>query len=356
MVELAQLDGDVNALRRLVSLGLAADTSGAQAWYLRWHLAVASGDSARRAFWTNADLPCLAYVRIAAAPRGALPLEEDAERAGKEYLRCADTPEITAMVERWRALNRGRPRQALRFTELSEEPARLGLQRRISQALYWGGDTAAAREGATRLRALAAATPKGPPERRAQLADHCLLGQWDLAQRRTGGIERLLLRLRSATGAGLEPQQASALRRETLLCTALLGAMRSSILGSPDAHDRVERLDSLARVFIFEICCSLALSGTNLVVARLWEEQQDPMRALAAVRRRAGGFGLAPLFESTFLREEGRLAAQVGDTAAAIRAYQRYLNLRRDPEPMAWAEAEQVRAELARLVGEGERR
>jgi hypothetical protein len=171
-----------------------------------------------------------------------------------------------------------------------------------------------------------------------------------------GGIERVLQRLRSATGAGLEPEQAAGLRRETLLCAALLEAIRGSILRSPDAPKSLERLDSLSRVFIFEICCGLSLTGTNLVVARLWEEQQDPTRALAAIQRRAGGFGLAPLFESTFLREEGRLAARVGDTAAAIRAYQRYLNLRRDPEPIARGEAEQVRAELARLVGEGEHR
>jgi hypothetical protein len=32
---------------------------------------------------------------------------------------------------------------------------------------------------------------------------------------------------------------------------------------------------------------------------------------------------------STFLREEGRLAALTGDTAGAIRAYQHYLALRR---------------------------
>jgi hypothetical protein len=52
------------------------------------------------------------------------------------------------------------------------------------------------------------------------------------------------------------------------------------------------------------------------------------------------------------LREEGRLAAAVGDTAGAIRAYDHYLALRATPsdyEP--WRlQRDSVRAELAALI------
>jgi len=54
---------------------------------------------------------------------------------------------------------------------------------------------------------------------------------------------------------------------------------------------------------------------------------------------------------STQLREEGRLAALVGDTAAAVRAYRHYLALRNDPEPVLRPEVERIRAELERLEG-----
>jgi hypothetical protein len=90
----------------------------------------------------------------------------------------------------------------------------------------------------------------------------------------------------------------------------------------------------------------------NLVLAHLWEAQGDLPRALQAVRRRAAGYGLTPLLISTFLREEGRLAALAGEREAAIRAYQHYLALRPDPEPSVKPEVEQVRADLADLVGE----
>ena len=90
----------------------------------------------------------------------------------------------------------------------------------------------------------------------------------------------------------------------------------------------------------------------NLVLAHLWEAQGDLPRALQAVRRRAAGYGLTPKFMSTFLREEGRLAALVGERGEAIRAYQGYLALRPDPEPSVKPEVDQVRADLADLIGE----
>lgn len=61
---------------------------------------------------------------------------------------------------------------------------------------------------------------------------------------------------------------------------------------------------------------------------------------------------LAPIFMSTFLHEEGRLSALTGDTVGAIRAYQHYLALRRDPEPALRPEVDRVRAELAALLSE----
>jgi hypothetical protein len=49
------------------------------------------------------------------------------------------------------------------------------------------------------------------------------------------------------------------------------------------------------------------------------------------------------------LREEGRLAALVGDREGAIDAYIKYLELRSDPEPVLLDEVAAVRNELAQL-------
>jgi hypothetical protein len=83
--------------------------------------------------------------------------------------------------------------------------------------------------------------------------------------------------------------------------------------------------------------------------ARLLEQQGDRVAALNALRRRPYFIGWQP-FLAASLREEGRLAAAVGQRDVAIKAYQHYLTLRSNPEPALRAQADSVRAELARLT------
>ena len=52
MVEIAQVKGDTAAVFRLAKLGLSADSAS---WYLRWHRALALGDSALQAFWADSE-------------------------------------------------------------------------------------------------------------------------------------------------------------------------------------------------------------------------------------------------------------------------------------------------------------
>ena len=93
-------------------------------------------------------------------------------------------------------------------------------------------------------------------------------------------------------------------------------------------------------------CCEVG-AFTNIVLAQAYEASGDDARALDVTRR--GVWFHAPRFLSTYLREEGRLAAHLGDRAGAIRAYEHYLALRSDPEPVLRPERDRIRAELARL-------
>ena len=74
---------------------------------------------------------------------------------------------------------------------------------------------------------------------------------------------------------------------------------------------------------------------------------------MATVRRRFIGIATFPEYVR-YRREEGRLAALLGDTAGAIRAYRHYLVLRSAPEPKLKAQADSVRRELAALMREGQ--
>ena len=83
------------------------------------------------------------------------------------------------------------------------------------------------------------------------------------------------------------------------------------------------------------------------MLAQSYELSGDDAAALQVIRR--GKWFWPPRYLSSLLRDEGRLAAQLGDRAGAIRAYEHYLALRSDPEPVLRPERDRIRAELARL-------
>jgi eukaryotic-like serine/threonine-protein kinase len=353
MVDLAQIAGDTAEVHRLVALGLAADSTSDAARYLQWHLAVSLGDSARRAFWARPKLPLGVFGNISMFTSWTGIARGDGARAEiEEFRRLRGHSDINRFVKHMVAMNAGRPKEAYLPLGERDAPSRQVLQMRIQDALYWGGDTSAAVDAVRRLRPFAEAGPMRGAEAREQYHALCAVAQWRLARGETQGADVAIRRLRGATVPGLASADSAGFARYTALCTAVVEALQAAALRRPDARMRTERLDSLARTFIFEVCCGEAVPGVNLVLAHLWEAQGDLPRALQALRRRAGGYMLAALFMSTFLREEGRLAALAGEREAAIRAYQHYLALRPDPDPSVKPEVEQVRAELAMLLGE----
>ncbi|MGI9037797.1 MAG: hypothetical protein ACR2GQ_02945 [Gemmatimonadota bacterium] len=115
-------------------------------------------------------------------------------------------------------------------------------------------------------------------------------------------------------------------------CAILLEAIVAVVGNRPDAGYRLAALDS-AFVTGPDAAFSEVVAPGNLAAARLFELRDDPARALAAVRRRVVDIDGTHLLLAPSLRAEGRLAAMVGHTETAIRAYQYYLALRTDPEP-----------------------
>src|SRR5262249_20606613 len=132
-------------------------------------------------------------------------------------------------------------------------------------------------------------------------------------------------------------------------CAAMLAATEAVSTGRPDGRALLDRLDSLSAAGPPSWPGN---TGANLVIAALREKNGDVPRALAAVRRRVRGLPEALAYLPTYLREEGRLAALVGDRAGAIAAYGHYLALRPNPEAEVQPEVEAVRGELAGLTSQ----
>jgi hypothetical protein len=134
-----------------------------------------------------------------------------------------------------------------------------------------------------------------------------------------------------------------------LFCARMLDAWQSVLRRTADAARKVASLDSASRTVPPGWLAHF--QHVNLLLSRLYESQGDTPHALAVIRRRQYGLGL-PLYLSTYLREEGRLAALAGDRHGAIAAYHHYLALRQDPEPSLRPQVDQVRRELAKLLAE----
>lgn len=117
--------------------------------------------------------------------------------------------------------------------------------------------------------------------------------------------------------------------------------MRVQALGPTGPLAQLQRLDSVLKTVPLN-----ALPHWNYDVALAFARRGEWRSAAAAARRRL--FNRAPRL-TVFVRDEGRWSALAGDTASAIRAFERYLMLRENPEPVLVPERDSIRAELARL-------
>jgi DNA-binding SARP family transcriptional activator len=352
MVEIAQANGDSASVERLVRLGLAADSTSAQGWYLRWHRAVARSLPAQRRFWVDSlsmKPETFAWIHRFVAWTGVG--AADYLRSARLMLRqlAVTDPDRAELERRVLALNAGRPHEAA-LVGAFDPPVSFGLP--VREALYWGGDTVAAAESARRMEQYAAQTIARGEAEQLQVRSLCTLAAWRLAHGDSRYAETAVRRLQRVVVAGLAEIDSVGLAHYAAVCPLLLEAARTTALRLPSARSALVRADSAVRADY--VGQSL---GSNLIIARAAEAQGDLPFALRAVRRRAGGYGLLPMwYLSSFLREEGRLAALTGDTAGAIRAYRHYLVLRPDPEPEVRSEVADVRSKLAKLLTEATQR
>ena len=341
LVEVAAFDRDTAALRRAGALYLSYDSLSGTADYVRWRVAAGTSDepalAALRDRFDVLNVSTLQRITHASMMSG-LYLADGARATSIVVDRAADPIQrrIALGSAYMVAMNRGRPREAVdwlqRRAQVVDDPLAFWTWAPMS-ALFWEGDTAIAM---TTVRArsarIARDTMARPRDARAALELSRHIGQQGLWDFMRGDTARPMAAVRW-------------LRRNNFSMGAdFLDAMLATRSRRPEAELLRARLDSVA----LEGCCSTGLvHWTNLVAARAHEEAGRDADALRAVRR--GVWRFPPQLLSTFLREEGRLAAKLGDREGAIRAYRHYLALRSEPEPELRPAIDRVRAELARL-------
>jgi tetratricopeptide (TPR) repeat protein len=375
LLEIAVMDGDTAAVRRLGALYVAHDSSGELLGFYRWRIAEGLhddraltalrgryGQMSLQSTWRIMNYAVLDGVRLEDAESAAVAIRANAGRSSdwqrsKTYLHAFD-------------LNRGRPSAALADTAGSDEAEygpHAALYERVLDALYGDGDSVSGGQAALELARAAGRPASGGSDARAVAqSDLCVATLWRLSHGELGGAAQAVVRLRSRAPGDSPPSLTS-----NNVCAALLEAKLAAASGAAGASAALDRLDNLIRsgpggqrngpavAFTLSpayIRSTVGISPVgfedfvNLEVARLREGHGDRRAALAAVRRRSYSYHLTD-YLAAHLREEGRLAALTGDSSGAVRAYRSYLALRSDPEPALRPAVEAVRAELAKLAG-----
>jgi TolB-like protein len=343
MVDVAFFERDTAKLRRTGASYLSRDTVGPTPDYVRWLVGVGTADIAAqrtlRARFRTLDRSTLDQIYLASQMSG-LGLE-DADSAATLIAESATDPlekSIALRRAQMLALNRGRPSEATRFLRRLDELRTSNasfMQFSILAAMFDGGERSVGDSSARLLeRTLARDTARAMSrdEVRRTSASMATQSLWYLDAGDT---------VRAAAASDWLRHHAEGQPRNRVL----------SILPEMLIASRARRADGAAlRALVDSValdgCCELP-PFASLTLAYAYEESGDPAGALRVIRR--GVWYYPPRMLSTHLREEGRLAARLGDRAGAIRAYEHYLALRSNPEPALRAERDRIRAEVDRL-------
>lgn len=344
LIVLAGLRDDTADVRRLAPLFLATEGArrGSYSIVVRWQIAYMLGDTALtsealQAIDTVSGLPgpllfhALHYGDHDVVARV---LDAFARRASTRAERFQTTiSRITVLM------NQGRLREALAIGDAANfplpNPASLRVQAAIHSAVVDSARTAADVRELARIAAAPPATDEQGMIR--QYSTIVLLGQWAMVGGDAAGASRAAARLRAA------PQVPVGVARYTAIWAELLDGHGAALRGLPSARSYADRADSLLRLG----ADLWPPAVENVILARLYDALGDAPKALAVVRR--GSPQGSNYLHSWMRREEGRLAARVGDRAAALAAYQRYLRMLSNPDPEVAALADAVRREIALL-------
>lgn len=339
--------GDTAAAFRLARQYLARVPDGLEADKLRCVLAGARGAGALRS-GTLASFGPRVLGRCLTDLHGLYWYAHEARDTVAAYLdRRSRSPEVIALAGPMMyttALDRGRPGEAKRHADAFRQ-AGLGwwsyhVSSAIRDALYSDRDSADAAVAAEEIAArLARGDLDLPEERRIEAT--CALAQWRMANGRAAAATAYADRLRALGRERETGPQVSALH-----CAALLEAW---VAFQETASDLDARIAALDEMLIDGARDARLIRESAFLLARIHDARGQAARALEAIDR--ARITRPHYYESTYLRERGRLAAILGDTVGAITAYQRYLAMRSNPEPTLRAKVERVRSELERLGG-----
>ena len=335
--------GDSAGFRRARSL-LERDTTHAVYPVHRLFAEYVTGDSARigeaRARLDKLDNTA-SYELFYFGVRGMASMS-DVQRVIDAHAAAAVSPAERSLAEYYRgtlALDRGQPAKAARL--LAGDTAFDVVN--VLAAVLWDGDSVSASAAERRMIGLPLPVSSDTSVRMRIVALNRLtmLAVYHASRGDTAKAREDMRHMQSLKLSRDNVDFAGSVRRSLALPEAQL----ATIGKRPDLRQRLAVLDS----GIAEAYGGLVQQLGPFISARGWEALGDSVKAREMIARKVVYINGVELALSTRLREEGRLAARIGDRDGAIKAYRLFLHMRNAPEPSLKADADRVRAELARL-------
>jgi serine/threonine-protein kinase len=352
LVQLSAHAGDSAQTRTMAATYLALDSSGGElAPFVRWRTAVALGDrvALRTLRGQMSNMPAASLRLIALSGQYNAISLPDAQRAisvlWSRVARGAERADVL-LARHALALNRGARAQAVDASRLLADDRShraFAARLQVTDYLYGGGDSLLAAQSAEQLRKRVTTVPTDSRSgsilsRSAEDASNaCVVRQWRAWLNATSGTDSAATLL--LHNASTDDTTGSA------LCSALADAIEAASGATADAVQRAARADSLIAHGATD---DEVRDYVGLALARVWLALGDDRRALEAVRRRPY-MRRWPHYLAAHLELEGRIAASLGDSVAAVAAYERYVELRGDTETGASAEIDAIRDAIARL-------
>ncbi|HEY0241261.1 MAG TPA: BTAD domain-containing putative transcriptional regulator [Gemmatimonadaceae bacterium] len=346
LVDAAAFARDTAALRNAAGTYLTRDSTGATAQYVRWLLAAFEGENASR----QASRESLRRMHPTALEQIYLTGQmtgiggDDLDEAVKITVAAATDPQDKAFAYRRAevlALNRGQPARAASLLRNMDAAVRATgsasnfLTFAMAGAMFSDGDRALADSAARDLAMTLSRDTLRPLTRNEIRRTSVAMSLQSLWYLDNGDTARA-----AAAARWLRRHVEGQPRNRVLL------ALPEMLIASRSRKPEGTALRALVDSIALAGCCQLP-DFVNLALARAFEESGDDAGALRVTRR--GSWYFPPRFMTSYLRQEGRVAARIGDQSGAIRAYEHYLALRSNPEPRLRAQRDSVQAEVNRL-------
>ena len=346
LIALAAARRDSAEARRLTAIFLARDSASDIAKDMRWFLAYAQNRP--RSELLSSEMVRTAPTRWALD--NAEPELADSLLTLHHARLAAESPDgrLAPMTAGWAANLRGQLAQLDRYYEEADSRGRfVGSVWAVINGLYADFDSTAAARRVPELTRFASGPPPDATENSFWGMANCATEQWRLWKGDQSQTDAVIARLEAADRDAVTPQAAER-RENSRICITILKAIRATVNKSPDAKRLAIRVDSISAEFPE---FSQHASYIRLVASRLLELNGDVERAREAVTRFAYDHSAHSALPAELL-QHARLSAKLGDRAAAVQSYRKYLALRSKADAQGARTVEQARRELAAITRE----